>query len=56
MFSAWYPPCSCVKSLSVEFHKDFYPDKHDKWVADNWHAILSLMKNNVAFNWWPGEW
>ena len=56
MFSAWYPPCSAVKSLSVEFHKDFYPDKHDKWVADHWHAILSLMKNNVAFNWWPGEW
>ena len=56
MFMSWHPPCSNIKSMSVEFHKDFYLEKHDKWIAKWWGGIVSLLKNDVAFNWWPGEW
>ena len=56
LFSNWDPHCTDIKSLSVEFHRDFYKEKHDKWIAENWTGIVTLIKEGVRFNWWPGEW
>ena len=45
-----------IKSLSVEFHRDFFEKKHDEWMAQNWHAFIVLLKAGIKFNWWPGAW
>ena len=45
-----------VKSLSVEFHKDFMESTHNEWWQKYAYTCLNLERNNVTFNWWPGEW
>jgi FkbM family methyltransferase len=56
MFANWDNHCKGVKSLSVEFHRDFFTEKHDKWIAKFYGFIIGVMKKGVTFNWWPGEW
>lgn len=55
LFKNWHE-CHSIKSLSVEFHRDFFEEKHDKWIVDYAYSLISLGKFGVAFNWWPGEW
>jgi len=56
LFKSWHMCCGNIKSLSIEFHRDFYKEKHDKWITDYWTAIVTLIKSGLKFNWWPGEW
>ena len=56
LFDGWHLHCQNIKSLSVEFHRDFFEKKHDEWMAQNWHAFIVLLKAGIKFNWWPGAW
>ena len=54
LFRAGLPPL--VKSLSVEFHKDFMESIHNEWWLKYAYTCINLGRNNITFNWWPGEW
>ena len=56
MFANWKNYCYGVQNLSVEFHRDFFTEKHDAWIAKCYIFIISAIKNGIKFNWWPGEW
>ena len=49
-----------ISSLSVEFHRDFFPEKDlNFWGGAPYycgHFIMNIIKHGVCFNWWPGEW
>ena len=45
-----------VHSLSVEFHRDFFPEKDQYFWYMYTHFIIALTKTNRHINWWPGEW
>jgi FkbM family methyltransferase len=45
-----------IKSISAEFHRDFFPKRDVEFWYRYSHPIINLIKHDICFNWWPGEW
>ena len=45
-----------LKSLSVEFHRDQFPEQDKKFWKDCNFACFNIISMGCHFNWWPGEW
>ena len=48
----------CLKklsSLSVEWHRDLFPEKAAKFWYLGGHRMIGAAKEGIVINWWPGE-